>query len=102
MDVQQRPILSLSTHVVSARKAEQKFYSRMGRLKSHEKEKGHILGVTGCIAQLEKRHHPREVPFIDFALGPSSIHKISKAVEDATKGTPFFDFTENGCVTRFS
>jgi tRNA-2-methylthio-N6-dimethylallyladenosine synthase len=80
-------------------KAEQKFYSRMGRLKTMKKKRGTILGVTGCIAQLEKKGILKRIPFIDFALGPSSIHKISKAVEEAAKGVPFFDFTEDGCGT---
>lgn len=78
-------------------KAEQKFYSRMGRLKTIKKKKGTILGVTGCIAQLEKKSILKRIPFIDFALGPSNIDKINKAVEEATKGVFFSDFTENGC-----
>ncbi|MGD9579648.1 MAG: tRNA (N6-isopentenyl adenosine(37)-C2)-methylthiotransferase MiaB, partial [Syntrophorhabdus sp.] len=32
-------------------KAEQKFYSLMGRLRKIKRKKGTILGVTGCIAQ---------------------------------------------------
>jgi tRNA-2-methylthio-N6-dimethylallyladenosine synthase len=80
-------------------KAEQKFYSRMGRLKTMKEKRGTILGVTGCIAQLEKKSILKRIPFIDFALGPSSVHKIGRAVEGAAKGIPLFDFTENGCGT---
>jgi tRNA-2-methylthio-N6-dimethylallyladenosine synthase len=97
-DAQEADVVVVNTCCVRE-KAEQKFYSRMGRLKAMKKKRGAILGVTGCIAQLEKKNILKRIPFIDFALGPSSIHKISKAIEKATKGVPFFDFTENGCDT---
>lgn len=83
-------------------KAEQKFYSRMGRLRTMKRKKGTILGVTGCIAQLEKSAIFERLPFINFALGPSNIDKINKAVEEAVKGTSFYDFTENGCGSSLS
>ncbi|MBA4389703.1 MAG: tRNA (N6-isopentenyl adenosine(37)-C2)-methylthiotransferase MiaB [Syntrophus sp. (in: bacteria)] len=97
-DAQEADVIIVNTCCVRE-KAEQKFYSRMGRLKSIKAKKGTILGVTGCIAQLEKRSILDRIPFIDFALGPSNIHKINEAVERATKGIPSFDFTENGCST---
>jgi tRNA-2-methylthio-N6-dimethylallyladenosine synthase len=97
-DAQEADLVVVNTCCVRE-KAEQKFYSRMGRLKTMKKKRGTILGVTGCIAQLEKKSILKRIPFIDFALGPSSIHKIGKAVEEAAKGVPFFDFTENGCGT---
>jgi tRNA-2-methylthio-N6-dimethylallyladenosine synthase len=93
-DAQEADIVVVNTCCVRE-KAEQKFYSRMGRLRSMKEKRGTILGVTGCIAQLEKKSILKRLPYIDFALGPSNIHKINKAVEEATKGLPFFDFTEN-------
>jgi tRNA-2-methylthio-N6-dimethylallyladenosine synthase len=97
-DAQEADVVVVNTCCVRE-KAEQKFYSRMGRLRAMKEKRGTILGVTGCIAQLEKKSILKRIPFIDFALGPSNIHKISKAVEEATKGLLFFDFTENGCDT---
>jgi tRNA-2-methylthio-N6-dimethylallyladenosine synthase len=97
-DAQEADVVVVNTCCVRE-KAEQKFYSRMGRLRAMKEKRGTILGVTGCIAQLEKKNILKRIPFIDFALGPSNIHKISKAVEEATKGLLFFDFTENGCDT---
>ncbi len=79
-------------------KAEQKFYSFMGRLRNLKKRRGTILGVTGCIAQLEKHGITERLPFIDFSLGTSNINKITEAIEKATSKTPFFDFSENGCT----
>ncbi len=78
-------------------KAEQKFYSRMGRLKRMKRKQGTILGITGCIAQLEKDDIRARLPFIDFSLGPSNIHRIGEALEEAVKKRSLFDFRENGC-----
>lgn len=99
-DTQQADVVIVNTCCVRA-KAEQKFYSRMGRLRSMKKKNGAILGVTGCIAQLEKEHLFERLPFIDFALGTSNIHKIAEAVERATKRVPYSDFSENGCDASF-
>jgi len=79
-------------------KAEQKFYSLMGRLKKLKRRKGLILGVTGCIAQQEKDALSEKLPFIDFSLGPSSIHRIAEAVDCAFRRDRFFDFSDNGCT----
>lgn len=78
-------------------KAEQKFYSLMGRLKTVKKKKGTLIGVTGCIAQMEKEDILQRLPFIDFSLGPSNIHKIKEAIDQASHDKPFLDFSENGC-----
>ncbi len=78
-------------------KAEQKFYSYMGRLRRMKRNKGTILGVTGCIAQLEGDAIVERLPFIDFSLGPSAIHRIGEAVESGASGRIFRDFSDNGC-----
>ncbi len=78
-------------------KAEQKFYSRMGRLQRIKKKKGLILGVTGCIAQQEKENIFERLPFIDFSLGPSNIHRIPEALENAAHAAAFSAFADNGC-----
>ncbi|OPY79646.1 MAG: (Dimethylallyl)adenosine tRNA methylthiotransferase MiaB [Syntrophorhabdus sp. PtaU1.Bin153] len=83
-------------------KAEQKFYSLMGRLRSLKRRKGVILGVTGCIAQSEKEGIGEKLPYIDFSLGPSSIHRITEAVEHAVRKARFFDFSDNGCTTSLA
>jgi tRNA-2-methylthio-N6-dimethylallyladenosine synthase len=79
-------------------KAEQKFYSLMGRLKTLRRRKGTLLGVTGCIAQLEKEGLTERLPFIDFSLGPSSIHRVGEAIDSAARSGRFLDFSDNGCT----
>jgi len=79
-------------------KAEQKFYSLMGRLRTLKRRKGTLLGVTGCIPQLEKKDIAEKLPFIDFSLGPSSIHRVKEAVESASRKERLLDFSDNGCA----
>jgi tRNA-2-methylthio-N6-dimethylallyladenosine synthase len=78
-------------------KAEQKFYSLMGRLR-RLKAKSTVLGVMGCVAQLEKENILERLPFIDFSLGPSNVHRIEEAIRTAgTKKRKFLDFSDDGC-----
>ena len=79
-------------------KAEQKFYSLMGRLRIMKRKRRVLLGVTGCIAQMEKEGIRDRLPFIDFSLGPSSIHKIGEAIEAASRKRLFLDFADDGCA----
>ncbi|MHB8109488.1 MAG: tRNA (N6-isopentenyl adenosine(37)-C2)-methylthiotransferase MiaB [Syntrophorhabdaceae bacterium] len=78
-------------------KAEQKFYSLMGRLQRVKRKKSLILGVTGCIAEQEKEKIFDRLPFIDFSLGPSNIHKIAEAVDNARNNRRVSGFGDNGC-----
>ena len=77
-------------------KAEQKFYSLMGRLRGIKRKKDLIVGVTGCIAQQEKGNIFEKLPFIDFSLGPSNIHRLTEALESAARAEAFSAFAENG------
>jgi len=77
-------------------KAEQKFYSLMGRLQHAKRKRGLILGVTGCIAEQEKENIFDRLPFVDFSLGPSNIHRIAEAVESAAGSARTFAFGDNG------
>lgn len=100
-DAQEADVIIVNTCCVRE-KAEQKFYSRMGRLRRIKAKKNTILGVTGCIAQLEKENILNRIPFIDFALGPSNIHKITEAVDLATKSIPFLILPKTVAVLHFS
>jgi tRNA-2-methylthio-N6-dimethylallyladenosine synthase len=70
----------------------------MGRLRKIQRRRGTILGVTGCIAQQEKEGIGEKLPFIDFGLGPSCIHRLPEAVDNAYRKDRFFDFSDNGCT----
>jgi tRNA-2-methylthio-N6-dimethylallyladenosine synthase len=56
-------------------KAEQKFYSELGRIKSLKKKRpGMRIAVAGCIAQQEGRNIFSHAPHVDFVFGPQNIH----------------------------
>lgn len=78
-------------------KAEQKFYSLMGRLKGLKRRRGILIGVAGCIAQMEKASIKERLPYIDFALGTSMIWKIRDIIEEVVEnGGTCLEFSEDG------
>jgi tRNA-2-methylthio-N6-dimethylallyladenosine synthase len=62
-------------------KAEQKFYSQLGRTKLlKRKHKGLKIAVAGCVAQEAKETLMKKVPCVDFVLGPQNIHLVGDMV----------------------
>jgi len=58
-------------------KAEQKFYSELGRIKSYKKNRPDLkIAVAGCIAQQEGKKILKKAPYVDFVFGPQNIHKL--------------------------
>src|SRR5208283_1421015 len=58
-------------------KAEQKFFSELGRIKELKKRKpGLTIAVAGCIAQQEGKKILKRVPYVDHVLGPQNIHMV--------------------------
>ncbi len=59
-------------------KAEQKFYSQLGRAKIlKEKNKDLKIAVAGCVAQDAKKRIFKKAPFVDYILGPQNIHRLN-------------------------
>ena len=66
-------------------KAEQKFYSELGRIKSYKKKRPEIrIAVAGCIAQHAGKNIFKRAPYIDFILGPQNIHKLKELAAGKT------------------
>lgn len=70
-------------------KAEQKFYSQLGRAKRLKKKNNALkIAVAGCVAQDAKHAIFQRAPFVDYVIGPQNIHLIpevlSKEQEIAT------------------
>ena len=82
-------------------KAEQKFYSQLGRARVLKKKNKELkIAVAGCVAQDAKERIFRRAPFVDYILGPQNIHRIndllSKKQDIATeenRGIAFNEFT---------
>ncbi len=63
-------------------KAEQKFYSELGRLKQLKDAKpGLKIAVAGCIAQQEGAKILSRAPYVDIVFGPSDIARLPEMVE---------------------
>ncbi len=69
-------------------KAEQKFFSELGRLKSLKDAKpGLKIAVAGCIAQQEGAKIAARAPYIDLIFGPSDLAKLSDLADQGFTST---------------
>jgi tRNA-2-methylthio-N6-dimethylallyladenosine synthase len=71
-------------------KSEKKLYSLLGRLESIKKEKGTIIGVAGCIAQLRKSELWDINPSLDFIIGPDNYRKIPEIIRSQSSEKVLF------------
>ena len=63
-------------------KAEQKFFSELGRLQKLKDERpGLTIAVAGCIAQQEGARILSRAPYVDIVFGPSDIARLPAMVE---------------------
>jgi tRNA-2-methylthio-N6-dimethylallyladenosine synthase len=70
-------------------KAEQKFYSELGRLKHLKASNpGLKIAVAGCIAQQEGAKILARAPYVDMIFGPSDIGKLSSMVDQKLSWSP--------------
>ncbi len=69
-------------------KAVQKVYARLGELKRHKaRRKDLVIGVVGCMAQLEGERILKRAPFVNILAGPQKGHVMSELVA-RTAGSP--------------
>ncbi|MBI5101606.1 MAG: tRNA (N6-isopentenyl adenosine(37)-C2)-methylthiotransferase MiaB [Nitrospirae bacterium] len=65
-------------------KAEQKFYSQLGRIKHLKfKNKDVKIAVAGCVAQDSKDKILKRAPYVDYILGPQNINSLSDLIYEA-------------------
>jgi tRNA-2-methylthio-N6-dimethylallyladenosine synthase len=63
-------------------RAEQKLFTRVGELSDHKKrEKKPIIGVLGCVAQLEGENLFSRTSNIDFVLGTRAVGRIGEMLD---------------------
>ena len=62
-------------------KAEHKLYTRVGHVR-HAARKKPIVGVMGCVAQLEGETLFKKIEGVDFVLGTRAVGRVSKAIEE--------------------
>lgn len=67
-------------------KAEQKFFSELGRIKHLKRKKPGIkIAVAGCIAQHKGEEIFKRAPHVDIVFGPQNIHRLGELL--AVTGT---------------
>ena len=67
-------------------KAEQKFFSDLGRFKTMKKENPHKrIAVAGCIAQQMGQDVIKRAPHVDMVIGPANYHMLAKMLREAGK-----------------
>lgn len=66
-------------------KAEHKLYTRVGQVRNSGREKP-IIGVMGCVAQLEGETLFKKSPGVDFVLGTQAVGRINRAIERVIEG----------------
>ncbi len=72
--------------------ANSKFYSSLGEVKALKKRenKSVIIGVGGCVAQIEGNDLIKKYKHLDFAFGTDQIDNINKMVERVQNGDSKF------------
>ena len=69
-------------------KAEQKFYSELGRLRKVKKYNPHLrIAIAGCIAQQEKETLFKRFPYVDFVFGPNNIDNLQSWIDNRAQVT---------------
>jgi len=74
-------------------KAEHKLFTRVGQVNKAAADRGAkkpLLGVLGCVAQLEGETLFAKSQAIDFVLGTRAVGRVSQAIEKASGGENYF------------
>jgi tRNA-2-methylthio-N6-dimethylallyladenosine synthase len=71
-------------------KAEHKLYTRIGQVRKTKQNKSALVGVMGCVAQLEGETLFQKSEGIDFVLGTQAVGRITGAIENFRDGRDKF------------
>jgi tRNA-2-methylthio-N6-dimethylallyladenosine synthase len=66
-------------------RAEHKLYTRVGHIRHAERPKP-VVGIMGCVAQLEGETLFKKIEGVDFVLGTRAVGRISNAVDATLSG----------------
>ncbi len=65
-------------------KAEQKLYTRVGHIRHSDRPKP-IVGVMGCVAQLDGETLFKKIEGVDFVLGTQAVGRVADAIAKTLK-----------------
>ncbi len=87
-------VVLLNTCSVRA-KPEEKVWSELGRLRDIKRERPDmVIGVCGCMAQVESAEIKRRAPHVDMVVGTGNIAAIPEMVRRVKLGEPVEEETE--------
>jgi len=74
-------------------KAVQKVYTRLGEIRRIKQEREQlVVGVVGCMAQMEGANLTRRAPFVDIVAGPQKGQVLGRLLDEAAVSrSPVFD-----------
>ena len=70
-------------------KAEHKLYTRVGRIRTTY-EKKPMVGVMGCVAQLEGETLFNKISGVDFVIGTQAVGRVTNAIKNVLDHGPGF------------
>lgn len=76
-------VVILNTCSVRER-AEHKLYTRVGEIRKAERKKP-VVGVMGCVAQLEGETIFKKIKGVDFVLGTRAVGRVSRAINETVR-----------------
>ena len=80
-DANSADVILLNTCAIRE-KAEAKVYSALGRLAERKRENPElVIGVTGCMAQVQGDQILERAPWVDFVAGPGEVERVAELVE---------------------
>ncbi len=86
VDASEADVIILNTCSVRE-KAVQKVYARLGEIKRHKNHRQNmVVGVVGCMAQLEGEKILKKAPFVNILAGPQKGHVMRDLVERSLGG----------------
>ena len=94
-DARQADLVLMNTCSIRE-KAEQKFYSELGRLRRFKDQRpGMMIGVCGCIAQRAREEILERAPYVDLVFGTLNVSRVLDLVRQVEEaGEPVLEITD--------
>jgi tRNA-2-methylthio-N6-dimethylallyladenosine synthase len=94
-DVRQANLVILNTCSIRE-KADQKFYSELGRLKRIKQHRPNMLiGVCGCIPQRARGEILERAPYVDLVFGTLNVSRVLELLQQVEQhGEPVMEITD--------
>jgi tRNA-2-methylthio-N6-dimethylallyladenosine synthase len=79
-DASQADVIILNTCAVRE-KAVQKVYAHLGEIKGRKNKKHIVVGIVGCMAQIESEKILKRAPFVNVLAGPQKGNMICELID---------------------